>query len=50
MCRKFDDGTRKCPGLPDHPFSLMEGISGDICFMSDLLKDEVEMQFPGFEI
>ena len=46
----FDDGTRLRKGVPDHPFSLMEGYSGVVCFLSDLLRNEAEMRLPGFEI
>jgi hypothetical protein len=37
-------------GVSDHPFSLMEGISGDICFLCDLLGNEFDARFPGYEI
>jgi hypothetical protein len=33
-----------------HPFSLMEGVSGQICFLSDLLRNENELRFPGVEV
>ena len=29
-------GRRKYKNIPDTPFSLMEGIAGDICFYADL--------------
>ena len=32
------------------PYSLMEGIAGDISFLSDILKDETSARFPGYEI
>jgi hypothetical protein len=35
---------------PVYPFSLMEGISGVISFLSDLLQNEDEVRFPGYEI
>jgi len=32
-------------------FGLMEGLSGTICFLSDLLRDDdTAVSFPGFEI
>ncbi len=37
-------------GVPDYPFSLMEGCSGVVCFLSDLLGNENEVRLPGFEI
>jgi hypothetical protein len=40
----------KIPGGTWYPFSLMEGISGQIAFVSDLLRDEDDTRFPGFEI
>lgn len=33
----------------EHPFSLMEGLSGNICFLCDLLRDE-DVAFPGYEL
>jgi hypothetical protein len=32
------------------PFGLMDGSAGDICFLSDLLRDENEVRMPGYEI
>jgi hypothetical protein len=38
-------------GKSDHPFSLMEGLSGQISFLSDLLTDEDQVvRFPGYEL
>ena len=48
--REHEHGYRKATGVADHPYSLMEGISGDICFLSDMLRDENEVRLPGFEI
>jgi hypothetical protein len=28
----------------------MEGISGEICFMSDIMRNESEIIFPGYEL
>ena len=50
MCRNSDDGTRITTGVPDHPYSLMEGAAGDIAFLSDLLGNEMETRCPGFEV
>jgi hypothetical protein len=34
----YEDAPRIHHGIPDHPYGLMEGISGEICFLSDLLR------------
>ena len=47
---QYDDGVRLKKGTPDEPFSLMDGISGPICFLSDLLRDENDLRFPGYEV
>ena len=42
---------RKVQGVPDRPYSLMEGIGGDILCYCDLLTQNVnDVQFPGYEI
>jgi hypothetical protein len=52
----FDDKivtTQNCFGpknRKDYPHSLMEGSAGMICFLSDLLRDESERMFPGYEV
>ena len=43
-------GARMTQGVPDYPWSLMEGLSGEICLLSDLLTNENKVRFPGFEI
>ena len=35
---------------PEYPFSLMDGVCGEISLLSDLLGNEDEARFPGFEI
>ena len=47
--REYTDLSRLKKGLPDYPLSLMEGISGQICFLSDLLRDK-DVKIPGYEI
>ena len=37
-------------GVPDHPYSLSDGISAQIAFISELLNNEKELRFPGYEI
>ena len=39
---------RKVKGVPDRPFSLMEGFAGDIVFYSELISGDP--RFPGYEI
>ena len=53
---KSYDKQRLVQGVPDTPFSLMEGLGGQICLFSDFLSsyknknEENLMYFPGFEI
>jgi hypothetical protein len=35
-------------GICDTPYSLMEGMGGDLCLYAELLSDDVS--FPGYEI
>ena len=42
------DSQRHRPGVPDFPYSLMEGLGGTICFHCDLLHPEMAM-FPGYD-
>ena len=39
---------RKIQNIPDTPYSLMEGIGGDIVFYADVIG--INSRFPGFEI
>ena len=47
-------GVKGAKNLPKeaetYPFSLMNGLSGDICLLSDLLGDEAGMRMPGYEL
>lgn len=45
-----DDEMRKVPGIPDTPYSLMEGMSGNAVFYADVLMGDQTMRFPGYEI
>lgn len=38
--QSYTDSERLKTGMPDHPFSLMEGVSGEIAFLSDLLSGD----------
>ena len=31
----------------DYPFDILDGLAGDICFLSDFIRDEREMSLPG---
>lgn len=44
----FFDPQRYTIGVPDYPYSLMEGLGGTICFCCDLLHPE-SAAFPGYE-
>ena len=44
----MEDRQRYVQGQPDHPFSLMEGASGTVCALADLLAP-ADSAFPGFD-
>lgn len=44
----FIDPQRKTIGVPDYPYSLMEGLAGTICYCCDLLHPDTAA-FPGYE-
>eukprot|EP01006_Ploeotia_vitrea_P016640 TRINITY_DN47406_c0_g1_i1.p1 TRINITY_DN47406_c0_g1~~TRINITY_DN47406_c0_g1_i1.p1 ORF type:complete len:937 (-),score=60.40 TRINITY_DN47406_c0_g1_i1:72-2882(-) len=46
--RNTTDPQRVIGGIPDSPFSLMEGIAGVACFCADLLLPDFS-HFPGWE-
>jgi len=48
ICEKHFDPQRLNVGIPDAPFSLMEGQGGNISLICDILSENVK--FPGFEI
>ena len=42
---------RKVIGTSDHPFSLYEGMAGDLVFMAEILQDDwSKARYPGYEI
>lgn len=43
----YEDPQRLSVGVPDHPYSLMEGLAGTLCFCCDLLHPELAA-FPGY--
>ena len=46
--KSADDDQRYINGQPDRPYSLMEGIGGDIILYSDLIYGDGK--FPAYEI
>lgn len=44
----FDYGQHDCR-IPDHPFSLFEGMAGTVYFLADMLEPK-SSKFPAFEI
>jgi hypothetical protein len=49
LARALSDGSRQRE-TPEYPFGLIEGISGEISFLSDLFNQEEAVKFPGLEI
>lgn len=45
----YDDSQRRVQGVPDSPFSLMEGSAGEVCFLVDLIFPDTS-NFPGYEL
>ena len=39
-------------GVPDHPWSLMEGMTGEICMLADLVhQDDLSVaRFPAYDV
>jgi lantibiotic modifying enzyme len=50
LCRNYKDPQRLSKGIPDSPYSLMEGEAGTISLYSDLLNEDEYVIFPGYEI
>ena len=60
LVKKYEDPQRKCIGIPDTPYSLMEGEGGCLVMYYDLVKvilnrgkndkDSLWGIFPGYEI
>ena len=60
LVKKYEDPQRKCIGIPDTPYSLMEGEGGCLVMYYDLVKiilnrnkldkDCLWGMFPGYEI
>ena len=44
----YDDPGRKVTGMPDSPYSLMEGMGGTVVFYADVISGK--MLFPGYEL
>jgi len=49
-CAKYRDPTRKVIGTPDTVYSLMEGRMGLVVMYMDLMTDELNMNFPGYQV
>lgn len=47
--KSYEDPQRMALGVPDFPFSLMEGACGTVCFLADCTQP-LEAKFPGFDI
>ena len=47
-CESASDSQRKVQGMPDRPYSLMEGMAGDIMLYADLI--EGGGLFPAYEV
>eukprot|EP00826_Nyctotherus_ovalis_P061298 TRINITY_DN8706_c0_g2_i1.p1 TRINITY_DN8706_c0_g2~~TRINITY_DN8706_c0_g2_i1.p1 ORF type:complete len:443 (-),score=98.90 TRINITY_DN8706_c0_g2_i1:158-1486(-) len=50
VVRKYQDGTRVSVGVPDAPYSLMEGNGGTAVLYADLMGKPELVRFPGFEL
>ena len=47
----YEDHGRLEVGVPDTPYSLMEGIAGTTVMLVDMVMQEVkDPKFPGYEI
>lgn len=47
--RTFNDPQRQNIGIPDSPYSLMEGDAGTLCFINDLLNAE-NSSYPCYDV
>ena len=50
IVKKYKDETRISVGIPDTPYSLMEGIGGIAVLYADLMGKPELVRFPGFEL
>jgi len=50
LFRHHKDRSRLVRGCCDTPFSLMEGMGGDLALLCDLLSTDSEVRFPGYEL
>jgi len=46
---RWSDPQRRAVGVPDSPYSLMEGLGGTLCFLVQVLRPETA-RFPGYEL
>jgi hypothetical protein len=49
QCKLSSDPLRMTKGVADYPFSLMQGIAGDVSFLSDIIRND-HVRVPGFEL
>ena len=47
--RSYTDPQRHKQGEPDFPYSLMEGLSGSVCYLQDCLEPS-NASFPGYDL
>ena len=47
----YQDRQRIKTGIPDHPWSLGEGLSGEICMLADLTQEDdlTLARFPAYD-
>ena len=50
VCSEYDDPQRYKKGIPDRPYSLMEGNGGLLTFYCDILNGDDYMKFPGYQL
>jgi hypothetical protein len=48
--RFHTDADRPCKKVVNNPFDLVSGVTGDICYLSQWLKGDDEVRFPGYEV
>jgi rhamnogalacturonyl hydrolase YesR len=48
--KEYIDPQRYLKGVPDAPYSLMEGLAGQLCLYYDILSGDEFIKYPGFQI
>lgn len=49
VIRSYDFEDRYVIGMSDYPYSLMQGLSGDLCLLFDIIEQE-KSYFPGYTL